>query len=76
MEDAVYGHAMIREVDRHDERQNHNQRCRHRRPVTFDGAVRSEHDRSSERCDATCRDVKCRMQWFHWRTIDISLRRQ
>jgi hypothetical protein len=76
MDDAVYGHTMIGNVNRHGERQNHNQRCRHRRPMTFDKAACHESSRSRHSCDTTGRGVKCRIQWFHWAPIDFSLRQQ
>jgi hypothetical protein len=76
MDEAAYGYAMIRKMDRHGERQNDNQRCYHHYPMTFDDSVRRESDRSSESCDATCRGVKCRIQWSHWAPIDFSLRPQ
>ena len=49
--ETVYGHAMIRKVDRHGEHQNHNQLCRHRRPWSFDVGVSRETGMSSESCD-------------------------
>jgi hypothetical protein len=71
---AVRWHTMTRKVDRHGERQNYDQCCRNRRPVTFDEAVCHEPSRLSESCDATCRGVKCRIQWFH--KLNIGLTRQ
>lgn len=76
MDEAVYGHTMIGKVNRHRERQHHNQDCRHRRPMTFDEAVHHKSSRSRERCDTTGRGVKRRIQWFHWTPIDFRLRQQ